>query len=389
MRRILLFDVDGVLVHPTGYKAALRDTVDYFAAQMGLPAVNLSLEEIAVFEACGLTNEWDSAALCVGALLSAGVNSGIVANTFTDALAAIRDARIRLPRPDFSALATQVSNRSKDHQAPTAASHALLQSQTAENGHSILAVLFNDIYDIQTPTTRIQQVHTLGSTAFEETYAEPAPFACESYLVTHDTALLRSDHRDHLLAWARKTSTHGFTVFTARPSRPPDGAISDMTGYAPEAELAIELLGLPRDTALIAGGRMEWLARQNQRTAADYIKPSPVQALAAIGAAVADDEIAALQAAAALYERNQLIGPLASLASMPTQVVVFEDSTGGIQAVRGAAQHLESAGLDIQLLAVGVAPEYSKQLALRRVADHVVNTLDEGLTLFWADQERG
>ncbi len=70
-RTLLLFDVDGVLVHPVGYRAALRALVDRFAAQTGIgPDDN----EIAFFEACGFINEWDSGAVCVSAILLAALD---------------------------------------------------------------------------------------------------------------------------------------------------------------------------------------------------------------------------------------------------------------------------------------------------------------------------
>lgn len=70
-RTLLLLDVDGVLVHPLGYRDALRATVDHFAGRMGQTVVDITDDEIAVFEACGITNEWDSGAICVSALLLA------------------------------------------------------------------------------------------------------------------------------------------------------------------------------------------------------------------------------------------------------------------------------------------------------------------------------
>ena len=72
----------------------------------------------------------------------------------------------------------------------------------------------------------------------------------------------------------------------------------------PEAELARELIGFDYTVPLIAGGRVQWLALQHGKGAGDYIKPSPVQALAAIGAAFSNEELPALHAAAALVENK-------------------------------------------------------------------------------------
>ena len=71
---LFLFDVDGVLIHPKGYKEALRDSLDHIAALMGQKSQNLTYEEIGVFESCGLTNEWDSLGLCTGLLLTTLLN---------------------------------------------------------------------------------------------------------------------------------------------------------------------------------------------------------------------------------------------------------------------------------------------------------------------------
>src|SRR5207247_631529 len=78
-------------------------------------------------------------------------------------------------------------------------------------------------------------------------------------------------------------------------------------------DLAAELVGLLGRCPLIASGRLAWLAVRRSRTIPEYVKPSPVHALAAIGAAVSGSECAALDAAAELIETGALTGPLADL----------------------------------------------------------------------------
>ncbi len=380
-RTLLLLDVDGVLVHPLGYKDALRATVDYFAGQMGQIVASITDDEIALFEACGITNEWDSGAICVSAILLAALaqQPDQRRDTLDATLAAVRAAARPAPRPDFVALARDVLAHSSDGLVPSAVHLARLTGQIDPAFLPLVSALLGDVYDITTPTTRVFQTHTLGSERFAATYGHPAPFASPSYLAAHDRPLLSPANRDRLLAWARDPR-HGVAVFTARPSLPPADLDSPAPhGFAPEGELAVELLGLDGKVPLIGQGRVKWLADAHGRPVSDYIKPSPVQALAAIGAAASGAERAALESAAALFERGELTGPLAALAGTPARVIVFEDSTGGIRATERAGEALRRAGLDVTVEGVGVSPHADKRAALEGVAGRVVDTIDEGI----------
>ena len=129
---------------------------------------------------------------------------------------------------------------------------------------------------------------------------------------------------------------------------------------------------------------MRWIAAQNGRSGPDYVKPAPVQALAAIAAAASGQESVALQAAAALYEHGTLSGPLAELAGEPVRVVVFEDSSGGIRATRGAVALLQDAGLSAICYGVGISPHEGKRAALEAVADIIVDDVNAGLEMVWS-----
>jgi hypothetical protein len=383
-----------VLVQPDGYKNALRATVDYFAARMGQPSMGPSDDEIAVFEACGLLNEWDSGAICLSALLLAVLDRqpDLYRATLDATLDAIRAADLSLPRPDFVTAARRIYARHRDGHYPAANYLRLLAHEIDAAQGPLFMTLLANVYDVlNAPTTRVFQAHTLGSAFFAETYGQPAPFESESFLATHDVPLLNANSRDHLLAWQREPA-HGVAIFTARPSLPPADlpdrvqtipADGQTTGYAPEAELATDLLGVDGQIPLIGQGRVSWLAIRHGRGVGDYIKPSPVQALAGIGAALSGAETDALHAAAALYEHGELTGPLAALRDSMTRVVVFEDSAGGIRATRGAVDHLNTAGLEVQLEAIGVSPNADKRAVLCEVAEYVVDDINTGLALIW------
>lgn len=383
MPTLLLFDVDGVLVQPDGYKIALRDTVNYFARRMAQADVDLTFEEIAVFEACGLTNEWDSAAMCVGAML---VEALLIAPqayrpSFNTTLNTILTTGIRVPRPDFVGLAHTIAERNVYHQAVTRFSHQVLREMLPIEQQPILIPLFEDIFGLDTPTTRIQQTHTLGHQRYFETYGVSAPFEGDSYLIEYDRPLLSRVNHEQLMTWRRR-GERDFCIFTARPSLPPTG---EALGYAPEADLAAELLGMRGYVPIIGAGRLQWLAARHGRTTADYIKPYPTQAVAAIGAALSQQEQPSLEAAAALTEQDRLQYPLSMLVNRKTEIVVFEDSVGGIVAAKQAADQLQSHGLDLKFRAVGVSPDAAKRDALATVAEVVVNDVNDGLALIWGN----
>jgi hypothetical protein len=310
--------------------------------------------------------------------------------TLEDTFTAVRAARLVLARPDFVRVAREIHHQHTDGHYPAACYLDMLSARANGDHLSLLRALLGNVYDVlNTPTTRAFQTHTLGSGRFAAAYGQPAPFESESYLTRYDVPLLSETNRERLMDWQRDPD-HGAAVFTARPSLLP----ADLTGtpvtvptgaqaagYAPEAELAAELLGWAGKVPLIGQGRVSWLASCHGRGVADYIKPSPVQGLAAIGAAASGTETDSLNAAAALHEHGDLVGPLAALRDGSTRVIVFEDSTGGIRATRHAVERLADAGLDVTFEAVGVSPNPDKRAALDKSAGHVVDDINAGLAI--------
>src|SRR5688500_9327074 len=106
-RTVFLFDVDGVFVHPRGYKEALRATLNVLAERIGQPPIHLTDDETSVFEAVYLTNEWDSAAMVATALLIdiLTAHPNLCRATLDETEAAVRASGVTVPRRDLSELA--------------------------------------------------------------------------------------------------------------------------------------------------------------------------------------------------------------------------------------------------------------------------------------------
>jgi hypothetical protein len=387
---LILLDVDGVLLHPVGYKEALRAAVNHFGRLMGLTEpVGPSNEDIAVFEASGMTNEWDSVSMCVSLLILAALDEAphLARERVPDALVAIREAGVQFTRPDYTELAREVAARGDHSPRPSEWTLKILLERAPEITHDVLKELLDNIYSLTAPTTRVFQHFTLGNERFTATYGEAPDFESESLLATLDRSLLNEPMRQRLLA-ASANGSHRAVIFTARPSAlpsdAPEGGQVPPLELAPEADIAHELLALEA-LPLIATGRMAWLAARNGAHAQDYVKPSPVQALASMGAALSGSEAPALEAALAFVEHGEVSGPLSGLKGKSTRVHVLEDSVNGIRAVGRAADLLREAGLDVTVEGVGISPEAVKQESLARVALRVVDDVNEGLRPILAD----
>jgi hypothetical protein len=384
---IFLFDVDGVLIHALGYRVALKRAVEHFATRMGMGDMAPTHAEIDTFEANGVTSEWDSAPMCVGHLLLglARQHPDALRADLLSTLEAAQVAGVSIERPDYTAAAGRVGAAVGDERPSLTALRLLraeaagLSDGTARALGSLLDTLLADTNVVEAPCTRVFQHYTLGDAGFARTYGQPADFGTPSLLRELDHPLLELSVRARLEAARAGGDLHG-AVYTARPSLPPADAPSFPHDYAPEAEIALELVGMG-DWPLMGFGRVRWLAERHGKRRDAYVKPSPVQALAAIGAAASGREAVSVEGGRALFEDSQLSGPLAALPPRLT-ITVFEDTASGVRAVMRAGDVLHAQGLEVTVRAVGVAPDGPKREALAPLADALVYDVNAGVD--WA-----
>ena len=363
MKPLFLFDVDGVLVDARGYLRALQDTVAHFAQRMGVGDPVLTEEEVRAGEAHGLTSEWDSAPTYILALLIERLRrepSLALPAPWEDALAVLAARPLALPHPNYMTLVARVGKRRRGFKETSHAVRAVLRDDAQalpatqrEAVGAILDELLADTHNFaRAPITQYFQHLVIGSEGVAKTYGVAPYFEARPYLLDYDVAELSPE----TAAWLREAVADRRihpVIYTARPSLPPNGVTASMNGYSPEAELAQTLVGL-ESWPLIGLGRLQWLAARCGGQVAQMVKPSPVQALAAIGATVGP-ETDALEAAWTFHETGELREPLADLGA--TTVHIFEDTVGGMAAVRSAVESLRAAGVDIRWQPYGITPE--------------------------------
>jgi hypothetical protein len=362
---LFLFDVDSVLVEANGYLKALQDTVAHFSRRMGVGTHPPTEAEVHALEAHGLTSEWDSAPTCIAALLAERLRrepTVALPDDWAKALATLAAHPLPLPHPDYTILAQRVGERLANQPGAAQAARAVLwedvkATPSLEPHSSALNALFDallghthDFY--RTPVTRYFQHLVIGSQGVRQTYDVDPDFESTTYLQEYDRQLMAADVRARLRE-AVEAKVVRIALYTARPSLPPADADVTTDGYSPEAEMARSLVGMDA-YPLIGLGRIRWLAERAGERSEHLIKPSPVQALAAIGAAQSGQEAAALEAALALHRSGKLRPPLADLDA--ATIHVFEDSPGGIDAVRHAVETLQAAGLKVAWQPHGITP---------------------------------
>ncbi len=371
MRSLLLFDVDGVLVEAHGYLRALQDTVAHFSRCLGVGEHPPTEPEVRALEAHGLTSEWDSGAACVAFLLLERLRREPALSlpvVWSEALAFLAARPTALPHPDYATLAARIGARPRDEMGAAVGARLQLWAEAQslpEPQRRAFAALLNQLLGAPYEFTRAPVMHyfqhlVLGHEGVAATYGVVPDFESVPYLRTYDLPLLDEASRTQILN-AVRAGKAGAVIYTARPSLPPKETAVSLLGYSSEAEAARALVGLD-PLPLIGLGRLQWLASRIGESAEALVKPSPVQALAAIGAAASGNEAAALEAALHFQREGLLSPPLTGLEE--TVVHVFEDTPGGLRAVCHAATLLQEAGLPVTVQPYGIAPAESPKAAL-------------------------
>jgi hypothetical protein len=377
---ILLLDVDGVLIQNLAYRAALQQTVAYFSRRMGVEEITPTDAEIEIFESQSIIVEWDSGAICIAALLIERLKhvedpARTLAPDFWEALDQLAAYPGLIERPDFSALARRVGALTPSDAPPAHRALALFLSDNVETRP--VASLLSNCYDIdRAPATQVFQNYALGHREYTEAYGLPPHVEGEPLLEKLDRPNLSPEMRDQLLA-ARSAGEASPILYTARPSRAPLEINPNPRGFTLEAEIARKLAGL--DSVPVMGfGKVDWLARRVGLRGMDFVKPSPLQAIAAIAAARTGLELESLKAAFAVLRGDPLRYPLTACAH--ETVHVFEDSPSSLQGVSRAVEMLNRQGLGLQLIRHGIAPADSpKRATLSQAADVMHADVNEGL----------
>ncbi len=382
-----LFDLDGVLIHPGGYREALRRTVAHFSGAAGYPEKRLEESTIEAFEAQGITCEWDIAGICLVADIFSLWRANPALHLPPDmdsCLRSLHSTELTRPEPGYAHWARQVGTQGGE--TPSASAVKLFKQ---EAGHcesdlvrvgefeSILTVVLGHPRDFsRSPVMQYFQQFTLGSRAYGEHYRVRPDLETPSLLAELDRPAISIPSRDRILTMQKEKRIHA-AIITARPCRPQEAG-EDLTDYPPEAEIAQKMIGL-ESLPLTGAGHMQWLARRHDQIIDAYLKPSPVHSLAALAFALGGDESTALESARIFVEEGKLLPPLDPFKETGVEIAVFEDSPTGVIGTQSAVDLLKRKHLDVRVSFFGVAAGGEKRAVLESLGAEVFETTDAAL----------
>ncbi len=184
----------------------------------------------------------------------------------------------------------------------------------------------------------------------------------------------------------RNTGLASYSICTARPSIP-DGSCPKFSGYGfPEMNLARELL-LFNDVPMIGWGEICSLAEHMGQEPDHYLKPQPVQMLAAICSAFGNTIWDSLLWANSIagYEKPMDVG-----CQLPVKfhLHVFDDMNNGLIAAQKARAMLERYGYHVELHLWGITSDQHKISSLKRESATVFVDVNQALDLFFNNYEK-
>jgi hypothetical protein len=382
---ILLFDIDGVLVQPDGYRMAFEATCKYFLERCGIDT-HLPYSEIyAWFESQRVTSEWDMVPLTILMVLDAHSESKLIPDNLggVDEIVDWVNTHKGVIHPvDFH---QQIEQMGKHILPGITAAQNILNAKFSINSvgifkqltYQLVSILLKNTRDMYLcSTTKKFQEFALGEDLFRQVYDNAPDRKGDSFLLTQDQCLMENDIRNLLIERTKKKQVYA-VVYTARPSMPPIEYEVDVFGYSPEAELALKLCKL-EDLPMIGYGSLDALAQVTGRTIPEFIKPAPVQALSAMAAAWTGNEWQGLQWAARIGE-GKLDWEGASLLPKEFELYILEDSAAGLQGGRSAVNILNSLGWKVNFHPIGISSHKDKILALEKTGAEIFPDVNRAL----------
>lgn len=384
---IWLFDIDGVLVQPGGYRAAVRETVKHFTRQMGLEDLSPSEETYAIFESQGITSEWDMVPITLALILeAASARLGRGFDSLNSAIESLKTQDLSALVVDFAPTLRALGAIVQPGVAPADSLLALVEEGQGLSffprlaGHGVLRdLLANTRKPAISRTTHVFETYVLGHEVYCREVGLPAEVQSDSLLEKLDRPLLLPETREQVRAWIAQGRLKA-AAYTARPSTAVSTLTEPLAVCLPEAEAALRLVGF-EDLPLIGSGQTGELAVRLGEPEDRLTKPAPYHALAAAASAWSGDRAAALEWVGKVfrgYERGDML-PEGSPLPKRLCLHVFEDSPTGMVGGKAAAKLLEAMGIHAEVHLWGVTTHPEKAQALIKQGARVFPDINQAV----------
>ncbi len=389
----LLFDIDGVLINPSGYRKAVYDTTHYFLNKLGFSKISIDEEIITTFESIGITSEWDMIPLYLLMI----TELSLVQNQPDTALESYGDCYNFFRKYEFQPgqkeIISFVINLNDFLQHGYSACDSLINRNFENESVKIFVNVRNKISWIlnawlmesrniwKSEILQYFQNLTLGSELFKEITGLDWIVETEPYLIKYDFPLVLDDIRNKISRLYLRKNIFP-SVITARPSSFPIGINFEKSHLNfPEAELALKCLKLEQ-IPYVGFGALEYLGKEKHASGDQFVKPSPVHAMLAILLSSGVDINDALRLSYDYFfnDHHQEIVSYLSRFTVPINVSIFEDSIIGIQSLAIVSENLKKDGIEINMFAYGISTKLNKIDALIKENAIIFPTINEAFS---------
>lgn len=389
----LLFDIDGVLINPSGYRKAVFDTTSYFLNKLGFSKISIDEEIITTFEAIGITSEWDIIPLYLLIVVELSLIENQTDSTFENIQDCYKYFRKYEFRPYQKKIISIVLVLKDFLQVGYSACESLLIQNFEKDSISVFNLVRSKISWIlkawiqesrniwKSEILQYFQNLTLGGELFQEITGLDLILESDPYLVKYDYPMLLDEVRNKILRLGAEKSNFP-SIITARPSSFPNGVKSEKSQLNfPEAELALKCMKMEQ-IPCVGFGALEYLGKDKNGCGDQFVKPSPVHAMTAILFSSGIEIIDALRLSYDYFynDQHEEIVNYLSRFTAPINVCIFEDSTIGIQSLKTVATNLINDGLAINMLVYGIATNKNKIKALRNENAIIFPTINEAFS---------
>jgi hypothetical protein len=389
--QIWLFDLDGVLIEPLGYRQSVLETMRHLFPQPFYAHLLPDYDDFDEFEAAGIISEWDMVA----------ISTFLIANQIM-----LSDASLSIPEnpqelrwlpgikpPDvinYRSWINSFAGSDFQREDPSTAFFCWLVNNVQSQARlrdglldSSFAQLLKTTRDLDLSlTTRIFQNFCLGDRLFRQTYNREPEVVSPSLLALHDVPGITPEQSHYILDLIDQGVITAVAM-TARPSRMTgdSGSTNDLSS-SPEAEQALQLVGLS-SIPVIGLGFVNASAAAGNFQASALIKPQAFHSLAAILVAAGNSFKDAIQIGLDLIatgESSQLNDELHG-----AKISIFEDSPAGLESMLAAERILSTNGIQIHLRLFGIANNPGKKNALEKLGAVVYQDACKALQAAWVD----
>ena len=388
---ILLFDLDGVLIYPGGYKAAFRATLKSLLLEMHVPFYMPTQEIYETFESVGIGSEWDMLPITFVIIMDhiiPLIPEIKDLHSIEDCIEVISKHDLPEETIEYRQIVKAISPLFSASDMPL---NGLIEHISStefliniQNTPLLEGILTESRSIRNSLILRTFQNYVLGDKAFEKIYHQPAEFYTPSFIESFDRSLISSDSLDKINSLIQNPNTYP-VISTLRTSAPPKEKCHSRDHFLNESDLALGLLD-GFSPPIIGYGKIANLANEYGVPVESLIKPSPVQALGAIASAYSGKEWDALQWAYHIYKMQEMNLSLNEIndrfqIALPQQadIHIFEDANIGIVSCNDAVTLLSKLGYQYNYYLWGIALETQKIDALQNVGAKVFSSFDKAI----------